>query len=261
MALLAILQQLRRGNTRCLHQTSFIKCPMRFTLFRFMNDFIKPDIFNGYVQGFFTEKTLGTDIKKISRMLAIKREDVFLPIQKHTDTVIVVENDMRPKVADAVITRKKGLLIGVQVADCIPVLLFDRKNSIIGAVHAGWRGTALKIVKKTVEKMMEYALTIPEDIFVAMGPCIKMNCYPVDKDVKAAVFNATGEGKYFSKIQDNKFLLDVTGANMIQLLSTGIPEENIWHSEECTHCMPEKYYSYRYSKEYTGSQGGFIGIL
>jgi YfiH family protein len=226
-----------------------------------MNKFIKPDIFNGYVQGFFTKKSLGTNIKKISSMLAIKREDIFLPVQKHTDTVIMVENDMQPKVADAVITGRKGLLIGVQVADCIPILLFDRKNFVISAVHAGWRGTSLQILKKTVEKMMEFTHSNPKDILVAMGPCIKMHCYPVDKDVKDAVCNATGEGKYFLKRQDNKFLLDVTAANMIQLLSIGIPEENIWHSDECTHCMPEKYYSYRYSKEYVGSQGGFIGIL
>jgi YfiH family protein len=226
-----------------------------------MNKFIKPVIFNGSVKGFFTEKSIGTNIKKISSILAIKRENIFLPVQKHTDIVIVLENDVQPKVADAVITKRKGLLIGVQVADCIPILLFDRKNFIIGAVHAGWRGTALQIIKKTIEKMMDYSHSVPEDIFAALGPCIKMNCYPVDQDVWTAVFEATGEGGYYKSLGNKKYLLDIPAANIIQLLSTGVPGGNIWQSQECTHCMPEKYYSYRYSREYIGSQGGFIGLL
>ena len=71
---------------------------------------------------------MGADIKKISNILSIKKEDIFLPIQRHTDKVLVVESDLESKIADAVVTKREGILIGVQVADCVPILLFDRRK-------------------------------------------------------------------------------------------------------------------------------------
>ncbi|MEW6068602.1 MAG: peptidoglycan editing factor PgeF [Nitrospirota bacterium] len=226
-----------------------------------MDRLIRPDIFNGYVNAFFTDKSLGVDIDKISKILPIKKEDIFLPVQKHTDKVLVIDSVLNPDVADAVITRRKGILIGVQVADCVPILLFDKKKSVAGAVHAGWRGTAAQIIKKTIKLMIEDFNSAPEDILIAMGPSIRGNCYTVDDDVRDAVCRVTGNGEYYIRRSDGKYSIDLSSANMIQAISMGIPEKNIWRSKDCTYCNPNKYYSYRYSKAYNGSQGGFIGIL
>jgi len=222
---------------------------------------IRPDIFNGDVKAFFTKKSVGTDINRLSGILSIRKLDVFLPVQKHTDEVLVLSSDPKPEIADAVITNREGILIGVQVADCVPILLFDEKNSVIGAVHAGWRGTAAGIVKKTMNVMSERFGSLPPDIRIALGPSIRWGCYEVDREVKDAVCEASGDGEYFFEGRGGKCSVDLCSANICQALSAGIPEENIWSSDECTYCNPGEYYSYRYDKVIRGSQGGFIGIL
>lgn len=225
-----------------------------------MDQLIKPDIFNGDVKAFFTGKSLGVNTEKISNLLSISKQDIYLPVQKHTDQVLVLQSDLTPVTADAVVTQRKGILLGVRVADCVPILLYDRGKSITGAVHAGWRGTASQIMKKTVQTMVELFGSVPEDIMVATGPSIRWQCYDVGSEVKEAVCEATGEGTYCTSKKE-KYFIDLSSANRIQALSSGIPGENIWSSSECTRCNPDAFYSYRYSKTYAGSQGGFIGVF
>lgn len=216
---------------------------------------------NGCVNAFFTKKTPGSRIEEISSLFSIKEEHIFLPLQRHTDIVHVIGTELKENTADAVVTDKKGILIGVRVADCVPVLLFDRKSTVIGAVHAGWRGIAAEIIKKTIRTMSGYFGSLPEDIVAAIGPSIRWGCYPVGVEVLEAVCRATGEGKYFERQTDGTNYLDLSSASGIQLITTGVQEKNIWISNECTYCNPKDYYSYRYSGKFTGSQGGFIGII
>ena len=225
-----------------------------------MDGLIYPDIFNENIKAFFTKKSVGVEIDKITGGLSLKKENIFFLIQKHTDKVLVLKADLEPQVADAVITKRKDILIGVQTADCLPILLFDKGKSIVGAIHAGWRGTAAQIVKKTLKSMSKFFNSSAEDIIVAIGPSIRWSCYEVGHEVKEAVCRATGEGTYYKK-NGKRYYLDLTSANIVQMGSLGIPEKNIWISDECTYCNPDKYYSYRYNKSYDGSQGGFIGIL
>jgi YfiH family protein len=212
------------------------------------------------IKAFFTGKSPGADPAKISTVLSIKQDNIYLPVQKHTDIVHIIDSDLTQHVADSVITERTGILIGVRVADCVPILLLDRKNIIIGAVHAGWRGTATQIIQKTIHVMVERFHSAPSDIMVALGPSIRGKCYHVDTDVMDAVFQATGDGEYYVR-KDEKFCIDLIAANMLQVFSLGIPGENIWSSDECTHCEPDRYYSYRYNRQYNGTQGGFIGIV
>lgn len=226
-----------------------------------MDELIHPDIFNGSAAAFFTKKSVGADIKKISTILSINKDAIYFPIQRHTDKVLVIESDLEPRIADAVVTEREGILIGIQVADCVPILLFDRKKLVIGAVHAGWRGTAAQIIKKTIKSMVERFGSSPDDIAVAIGPSIRWNCYRVDYEVKDAICKATGYGNYYIEKSEGGYYVDLSSANVLQALSMGVHEENIWSSNECTYCNPEEFYSYRYSKGYNGSQGGFIGIF
>jgi YfiH family protein len=226
-----------------------------------MEKLIFPDIFDRNIKAFFTTRVLGADIPKICRILSIQKEDVYLPIQKHTSTVVVLGTDAESTVADAVVTEREGILIGVQVADCVPILLYDRRKSAIGAVHAGWRGTAAQIMKKTIHTMVESFFSLPRDIAIAFGPSIRWNCYVVDKVVKDSICDATGDGTYVQKHTNGKYHVDLASANVQQALSTGILKEHIWMSNDCTYCNPHAYYSYRYEKNSRGRQGGFIGIL
>lgn len=226
-----------------------------------MESLIYPDIFSSDVTAFFTTRVLGADIKKVCSFLSIQEESVFLPIQKHTSKVFVLESDGKPDIADAVITKRKGILIGVKVADCVPILLHDRRKSVIGSVHAGWRGTAAQIIKKTIAEMVACFCSSPQDISIALGPSIRWNCYVVDKAVRDSIYEATGDGEYFRKHAHEKYTIDLASANIQQALSMGVLKEHIWISDACTYCSPSTYYSYRYGKDSHGRQGGFIGIL
>ena len=226
-----------------------------------MESLIYPDIFSSDVKAFFTTRVLGSDTEKICSFLSIKKESVFLPIQQHTSKVTVLESDLKPVIADAVITKRKGILIGVKVADCVPILLHDSRKSVIGSVHAGWRGTAAQIMKKTIKEMVTFFRSSPQDIAIALGPSIRWNCYVVEKAVKDSVYEATGHGEYFKKGMNGKYCVDLASANIQQALSMGVLKEHIWISEACTYCNPGTYYSYRHGKDLHGRQGGFIGIL
>lgn len=225
-----------------------------------MDKIIVPSIFNTSVKAFFTKKSIGVNIDEICHMYSINKERVYLPIQKHTDIIQIISGDLNIKVADAVITTDKYLLIGVKVADCVPILISDIENAVVGAVHAGWKSTASCILKKTIQLMVQYFHSDPAYIKIALGPCIRWSCYCVGYEVKEAICKATGEGRYYFQ-RGGKYFIDLPTANIYQAISMGVPRENIWISNECTYCNPREFYSYRYDKYLKGKQGGFIGIF
>lgn len=233
---------------------------MKITDLKIQNQLIFPPIFEGLnVQGFFTMKAVNGNLEVMSSLTNIPVSRFYHPIQKHTDRIIVLADNMERKVADAVITLRTDVLIGVDVADCVPILIYDKRTHATGAVHAGWRGTAAMIIKKTIIKMAEEFGSSSSDILVALGPAIKGCCYEVGVEVIEAVQKATGKGNYCKK-KSQKYLLDLQLANMYQAVSVGIPLENIWLSEYCTFCHPDKFFSYRYAKGKTGRQSGYIGL-
>ncbi len=225
-----------------------------------MRRLIFPEIFKGGVTAFFTGKDPGADLGEVAGIIGIKKESIYLPVQKHTDKIVLLESSREAGIADAVVTKEAGVLIGVQVADCVPVLIYETEKGIIAAVHAGWRGTAAGILKKTLLMIMERFVCGPDGFQVAIGPSIKGCSYSVDHEVNDAVKRATGWGNYYSK-KGEKYLLDLPSANKYQALSLGIPEPNIWVSDECTYCNPDRFYSYRYAGGSTGRQAAFIGKL
>ncbi len=214
---------------------------------------IFPDIFDGHAMGFFTTKAMGSYIEEITG------RKVYFPIQKHTDTVIELDPDLTPKEGDAVITDRANVILGVKVADCVPILIFDTRRFVIGAVHAGWRGTAKGILKKTISTLGARYRSRPEDLLLSIGPSIRQCCYEVDKDVADAVIHETGPGDYQIKKGD-RFMLDLQRANMLQAMRLGVPESQIEAIEECTACHAEKYFSYRRDSKTSDRQGGFISL-
>jgi YfiH family protein len=220
-------------------------------------EIIIPEIFlRQKVTAFFTTKAFNADYILNAIPAA---ETFYMPVQKHTDKVLVVEYDLEPRIADAVITSRQGLAIGIQTADCVPLLLFDPVRRVAGAVHAGWRGTALGILINTIETFAERFRSEPDHIMIAIGPCIKGGCYEVGAEVVSAVRKVTGRGEYVLNRGD-RHCIDLAAANKLQAISRGILPDNIWTSAECTHCMPGKYFSYRYSKGAGGRQYAFIAL-
>ncbi len=214
---------------------------------------IFPDIFDGHAMGFFTTRAMGSYIEDITG------RKVYFPIQKHTDTVIELDPDLTPKEGDAVITDRANVILGIKVADCVPILIFDTRRFVIGAVHAGWRGTSKGILKKTISRLEQRYNSRSEDLLLAIGPCIGQCCYEVGHDVIDAVVHETGPDNYYIKNGD-KFMLDLQQANRLQAIRLGVPESQIEAIGECTSCQSDKYFSYRRDENVKGRQGGFISL-
>lgn len=202
---------------------------------------------------FFTEKDF--DLKGFC-----KRYEHYMPIQRHTDKVILLKNSIKPQVGDAVVTNNKGLLIGVQVADCVPILIYEPIKRVIAAVHAGWRNTAKGILKKTIIKMIESFNCNVSDVLIAIGPSIRGCCYEVGREVIEALQVETPSNDYIICFNRREHV-DLAVANKIQALSIGIKDENTWICPDCTFCNHTRYASYRYHGKEASRQYGIIVML
>ena len=158
---------------------------------------------------------------------------------------------------DGLITGFKGICIGVYTADCIPILLYDKKHSIVAAVHAGWRGTLSGIISETLKIMKLNHNCDPEYIVSVIGPGIGKCCFEVDKDVAIKFIEKYRETDSFIYPSNSKYFLDLQHINKEMLMAEGI--KNIEVIDICTKCNPN-YYSYRREGKGVGSQLSFIGL-
>jgi YfiH family protein len=173
----------------------------------------------------------------------------------------------QPCKGDASITSTPGLLLGVQTADCVPILLVDPKKRAVAAVHAGWRGTLARILEKTVGELVAKFKSNPSDLLAAIGPCIGPCCYEVGAELvtqfssqfadAADYFDEPRSGEEPNPLQWLNMMppghqpppknvhLDLPKANRSQLLAAGLLEKNIFSSGLCTACHPDVFFSYR----------------
>ncbi|NOR54888.1 MAG: peptidoglycan editing factor PgeF [Sulfurovum sp.] len=183
--------------------------------------------------------------------------------QTHSDHIKVIEaNESKGWTSlsdaiedcDALITNVSQVVLSILTADCVPILLYDPKQKVIAAVHAGWKGTEAKIVAKTVAKMSEVFHSEAKDIIAGIAPSIGKCCYEVGEDVAKHFFNhpdaCTAKG--------TKFMLDLPSINKEQLVSAGLQEKNIEMSKICTACEVERFFSYRKEK---GCSGRFMSMI
>ena len=190
-----------------------------------------------------------------------------LSCQVHGDTVRTVTQEdagkglfiPRDYEADGLITNVPGLPLFVFSADCMVLLLCDPEAGCVGAVHAGWRGTAREIARKTVERMTEVYGARPEHIRAAIGPGIGVCCFETDEDVPLAMERASGEAAApFLQKRGRKWMVDLKGLNRRQLELAGVPAGQIEVSDLCTACHPELYWSHRKMGNARGVQGAAI---
>ena len=191
-------------------------------------------------------------------------KDLVLTRQTHSDIVrVVTKNDAcglghqsYPE-CDALITADNGCALVVFTADCTPILLWDSVTGAVGAVHAGWRGTAADIAGKTVCAMVKEFGCDPRNIRAAIGPNIGACCFETDRDVPDAIISKFGkDAEAFFIESDGKFRVDLKAVNAYALRRAGV--ESVEISDECTMCQPELYWSHRVTGANRGSQGAII---
>jgi hypothetical protein len=159
--------------------------------------------------------------------------------------------------ADAAAGAGPGILLGIETADCIPVLLVDPVRRAVAAAHAGWRGTAAGISARAVEALV-LGGSRPEDLRAALGPGIGPCCYEVGEELRAA-FGPLAQA-VFRPGPRGRPHLDVREANVRQLLAAGLQPERLHHVAECTCCIPGRYHSYRRDGQGAGRMISFVGF-
>jgi YfiH family protein len=206
--------------------------------------------------------------------------------QVHSDIILQVDSASDGSLTgDGLITATPGLLLGIQTADCLPIILVDPKRRALGVFHAGWRGTVKRIVEKGVGELHRWFGSRPGDLKAAIGPGIGGCCYAVGEEVRtqfesqfsyaASLFREVKESdpvreKYpllFLSARPPghgelayKIFLDLVEANRQQLLAAGVPAKSIEASPLCTNCRSDLLFSYRAEKGKTGRMMAAAGI-
>ena len=160
--------------------------------------------------------------------------------------------------ADGLITDVEKIPLCIFTADCVPVLIADKKGTVVSAVHSGWRGTVMEITVNSINVMTEKYGIKKEDIICAIGPCISKCCFEVSKEVIDEVLKIKGAESTFYTKENEKYMLDLKELNKLIILNAGIPEENIDVSDMCTKCEEDLFFSYRRQGEKAGRNASFI---
>lgn len=237
--------------------------------------------------GWDTRENVQANRAKLLRALRASGMKLLTLRQIHSDVIHIFE--AAPAGApqgDAAITHAPGILLGVQTADCVPILLVDPRRHAVAAVHAGWRGTLGRIAAKTLGRMQMAFGTHPESVLAVLGPAIGRCCYEVGPEVAQAYAGrfaqarewfdgpfdqlASGEEpnpfKWLSRTPPGHDLpparvrLDLIAANRWQLLDAGVPASNIVASELCTSCRTGLLFSHRKESGRTGRLMAIIGV-
>ena len=148
---------------------------------------------------------------------------------------------------DALITRLPGVLLGIQTADCLPILIADTESKVMAAIHAGWRGTASRITERTVADLMLHHGLSPRHCIAALGPTACEQCYEIGEEV---IERFKTEFRYWPSLLVNfkeggKAHLDIRAANRQQLLFCGFTEDSIYVADYCTMHQNELFFSHR----------------
>jgi polyphenol oxidase len=240
--------------------------------------YLSCSLLQDWEHGFFTS---AFSPRLPSEMVNVLRPDaqVYRVKQVHGNTVLtpseiesaaavnkdIQEEPERPS-ADGILTEQPQQAVWVCTADCTPVLIADEKTGQVAAVHAGWRGTATRIVPKAIARLIDSGSRL-EDLRIAMGPAIAGEVYQVSETVAAEVgMSIILQDKaqspdaildFLQQLPDSPILedahpgrvrLDVRRVNAIQLEQLGIPSEKVAIAPYCTYQKPEHFFSYRRDK-------------
>lgn len=212
-------------------------------------------------------ETVMENLQLFSDALGVAPESVISRHQIHSPKVVYADEKMRgegyfidtDEACDGYVTDREGVALGVKTADCVPILFEDKAAHVIGAVHAGWRGTASGIAAECVRKMCELGAEV-ENIRAAIGAAIHFCCYEVGEDFYRSVAELVGEdtAREFIREHNGHLHADIVGMNRKLLLDAGLCDNNIDICEYCTACEPELFYSHRYSH---GLRGTMLSVI
>ena len=204
------------------------------------------------------------NLKIVCDILGSPYENLIMPNQQHTDKIAVIKNSadilaLRKEPFDGVVTNLKNFPVCLVFADCVPVLIYDKKQKAFAAVHAGWKGTAKSIAARAVKIMQTEFGSDVSDIVAAIGAAICQNCFEVNFDVSRQLAMSIKNpcGNIFIE-REGKVHVDLKILNKIQLNESGV--KNVDICRYCTCCANDIFYSYRADNKLTGRHGLVVMI-
>ena len=211
---------------------------------------------NGYSTGIYkslncgqgskdNKKNIQKNLKLVAKKMRIKSENLVLMHQTHSNNVVEVKKkNYKEKIyADAMITKMRGISLGVLTADCVPVVLYDSKNKIIGCIHAGWKGAFKDIIKNTIHKIKK--ISSKSKIYASVGPCIGLKSYEVDiKFYKKFISKGAKNKLYFLHKSKSKKLFNLRRFVTDKLKQCKVEVDQVNHD---TFAEKNKFFSYRRS--------------
>lgn len=193
-----------------------------------------------------SEEAIRRNREALCGLLGITDDHLLMPHQVHKAEIAVVgeQLDIDLEGYDALMTNVEDVCIGVSTADCIPVLLYDPRQRAVCAVHAGWRGTVMRIVEQSIVRMKEVYGTNPADLIAQIGPGIHLESFEVGDEVYQAFEKEGFDMNSISKKYE-KWHIDLPECNRLQLISAGVPESQVSVSPVCTYMQSDTYFSAR----------------
>ncbi len=202
-------------------------------------------------------ETVQENFIRAGAVLGVPPSRLYLVTQVHGREVWNISDaqapeDVRREHADALVTTVAGLACGVRTADCVPILLADRRSGAVAAVHSGWRGTVANVVEAAVWALRR-AVGDEGDLIAAVGPHIRRCCFEVGADVATALAGCSGgAGAVASSCDSAKARVDLASIVRAQLLGAGVGDCAIDDVGGCTSCDPVRFFSYRRDGETSG---------
>jgi YfiH family protein len=190
------------------------------------------------------------DYRVIGEALEVPARAVVRVRQVHGRTVRVLAHDahLQPGLiedADAIVSTRDDCAIVVRVADCVPILVADRRGRAVAAIHAGWRGMAAGVVRAAIETLGDMGVQAG-DLVAAIGPSIGPCCYQVDDRVRDMFLAATPDAAaWFDEDGPGHWRLDLWRAGQDTLMDAGVPESSIHLAQFCTADHPDVFFSHR----------------
>lgn len=176
--------------------------------------------------------------------------------QVHGTTVCRAPWEGTPE-ADASTASDPGELLGIETADCLPVLIVDPVRRTVAAAHAGWRGTLAGVAARALEALLADG-SRPADLVAALGPSIGVCCYEVGPEVEEAF--GPSAARFFQAGPRGRAHLDVRGVNRAQLVAAGLADGGIHDVADCTYHLEDRYHSYRREGKGAGRMISYVGF-
>jgi len=209
---------------------------------------------NGYSTGIYKslncghgskdkKKNIQKNLKLVAKKMSVNSENLILMHQTHSNKVIEIKrmNYKKKIYADAMITKMRGVSLGVLTADCVPIILYDSKNKIIGCIHAGWKGAFKNIIKNTIHKIRK--ISSKSKIYASVGPCIGLKSYEVDiKFYKKFILKSAKNKLYFLNKSKSKKLFNLRRYVTDKLKQCRVEVDQVNHN---TFAEKNNFFSYR----------------